>query len=60
MRQKIESKIQELEQIRRNLIYNATCSDDLAKAYQQMAVEIVEACQDVLKDVLKAGFQEKK
>lgn len=59
MSQLIESKLQELEQIRQNLLHNAGCSNDLAKAYQDMSIEIVEACQKVLKDVLKTEFPEK-
>lgn len=56
----IETKLQKLEQIRRNLLYNASCNDDLGKAYQEMTLEIVEGCEEVLKKVLECpNFQEK-
>ena len=54
----LETKIQELEQIRQNLLSNTDCSDGLVKAYQQMAIEIVEACQEALRAVLNAEFRE--
>ena len=48
----IQRKIQELSQIRRNLSYNVTNSEGLAKAYQKVSLEIVEKCEKVVQDVL--------
>ena len=35
----IQQKIQELEQLRHNLLQNIRCSDEPARAYQQMSLE---------------------
>lgn len=49
----IRQKIQELEQLRHNLLQNIRCSDEPARAYQQISLEVVEGCQEVLRKVLE-------
>ena len=49
----IQQKIQELEQLRHNLLQNIRCSDEPARAYQQMSLEVVEGCQEVLRKALE-------
>lgn len=56
----IQQKIQELEQIRHNLVQNIRCSDEPARAYQQMILEVVEGCQGVLRQVMDAIKHPKK
>ena len=50
----IHQKLQELEQIRHNLLQNIRSSEEPARAYQQMSLEVVEGCQEVLREVLEA------
>ena len=55
----LESKIQELEQIRQNLCSNAGLVDETAEAYRKMALGLVEYFQKELRAILKAEFPEK-
>lgn len=47
----IRQKLQELEQLRHNLLHNLRTSSGQAKAYQQMSLEVVEGCQEALREI---------
>ncbi|MCB9291572.1 MAG: hypothetical protein H6559_00335 [Lewinellaceae bacterium] len=49
----IRQKLQELEQLRHNLLHNLRTSSGQAKAYQQMSLEVVEGCREVLQELLE-------
>ena len=48
-----------MEQIRRKLLYNASCSDDLGKTYQKMGLDVVTDCEGVLKGYLWGHYNGK-
>lgn len=49
----IRQKLQELGQLRHNLLHSLRASSGQAKAYQQMSLEVVEGCQEALQQVLE-------
>lgn len=49
----INQKLQELEQLRYNLLQSISSSDGQLRAYRQMSLEVVEACQEALRQVLE-------
>ena len=62
MEKLINQKLQELGQLRYNLLQNIRSSEEPARAYQQMSLEVVEGCQEVLQKVAEAlkGLEERK
>ncbi|MCB0568027.1 MAG: hypothetical protein KDD01_26965 [Phaeodactylibacter sp.] len=47
----IHQKLQGLEQIRHNLLQNIRSSEEPARSYQQLSLEVVTGCQEALRQV---------
>ena len=50
----IRQKLQELDQLRINLLQGLSSNDEPARAYRQMSLEVVEGCKRVLQQTLEA------
>ncbi len=49
----IQQKLRELEQIRHNLLQSLRSGSEQVRAYRQMSLEVVEGCQEVLRQILE-------